>query len=80
MLPPLDEGHNSNSSELRFWAEGVCCVARRRCHTETVRATELDPSGTGLFTSHIPNSLETVVKKHKRTASLFEKKTSVREK
>ena len=41
---------------------------------------DINPSGTGLFTSHIPNSLETVVKKHKRTASLFEKNTSVREK
>ena len=34
---------------------------------------DINPPGTGLFTSHIPNSLETVVKKHKRTASLFEK-------
>lgn len=47
-------------------------------HDEIYKA--FNPSGTGLFTSHIPNSLETVVKKHKRTASLFEKKTSVREK
>ena len=57
-----------------FHAAGVGCEYPK------VFAFVFNPSGTGLFTSHIPNSLETVVKKHKRTASLFEKKTSAREK